>query len=142
MLLHEAVAQLLECADVEDLAILRDYMESAKVLQEAEAYFTEKYSLTESAAVEVESFTDAQLATILEDNGYAVTTEAIASLREDIEAGNVVIGPEVPDGKGATEAKEEDADIDNADVEEHTETETAEDLKAAIVESYLDLMGE
>ena len=63
-------------------------------------------------------------------------------LREDIEAGNVVIGPEVPDGKDATEAKEEDADIDNADVDEHAETETAEDLKAAIVESYLDLMGE
>lgn len=142
MLLHEAVAQLLECADVEDLSTLKDYIESVKVLREAEEYFAEKYSLTEDADVEVESFTDAQLATILEDNGYAVTTEAIAFLREDIEAGDVIIGPEIPDGKGATGADEEDFDIDNADIDDYTEAETAEDLKAAIVESYLDLMGE
>ena len=144
MLLHESIEYLLENADVEDLALLKEYIENAKVLQEAEEYFAETYSLTESEepGALTESFTDGELAVILEDNGYAVTTEAIAALREDIETGNVVIGPEIPDGKGGKDAEEEAAEIDNADVDEYAETESAEDLKAAIVESYLDLLGE
>ena len=113
-------------------------MENAKVLREAEKYFNETYSLTEETLTE--EFSDAQLAVILEDNGYAVTSENIAALREDIETGAVVIGPEVPDAKAGKDAEEEKTDIDNSDVDEHNETETAEDLKAAIVESYLDLM--
>jgi hypothetical protein len=138
MLLKESVEYLLENASTEDLALLRDYMENAKVLREAEEYFNETYFLTEETLVE--EFSDGQLAVILEDNGYAVTSENIAALREDIETGAVVIGPEVPDAKAGKDADEKDFDIDNAAVDEHTETETAEDLKAAIVESYLDLM--
>ena len=138
MLLRESVEYLLENASSEDLKLLRDYMKNAKALREAEEYFNETYSLTEEASAE--RFSDAQLAVILEDNGYSVTSENIAALREDIETGAVVIGPEVPDDKAVKDAEEEETDIDNADVDEHNETETAEDLKAAIVESYLDLM--
>jgi hypothetical protein len=138
MLLRESVKYLLENASCEDLELLRDYMENAKVLREAEEYFNEAYCLTEETLVE--EFSDGQLAVILEDNGYAVTAENIYALREDIETGAVVIGPEVPDAKGGKDADEEDFDIDNGDIDEYTETETAEDLKAAIVESYLDLM--
>ena len=138
MLLRESVEYLLENASSEDLKLLRDYMKNAKALREAEEYFNETYSLTEETSAE--KFSDAQLAVILEDNGYSVTSENIAALREDIETGAVVIGPDVPDAKAVKDAEEEETDIDNADVDEHKETETAEDLKAAIVESYLDLM--
>ena len=133
MLLRESVEYLLENASAEDLDLLREYMENANALREAEEYFDETYSLNED-------FSDGELAVILEDNGYAVTAENIYALREDIETGAVVIGPEVPDAKGGKDADEEDFDIDNDDIDEYTDTETAEDLKAAIVESYLDLM--
>lgn len=138
MLLRESVEYLLENASSEDLELLREYMDNAKILREAEEYFNETYSLTEETLVE--EFSDGELAVILEDNGYAVTAENICALREDIETGAVVIGPEVPDAKAGKDADEEDFDIDNDDVDEYNETETAEDLKAAIVESYLDLM--
>ena len=133
MLLRESVEYLLENASAEDLDLLREYMENANALREAEEYFDETYSLNED-------FSDGELAVILEDNGYAVIAENIYALREDIETGAVVIGPEVPDAKGGKDADEEDFDIDNDDIDEYTDTETAEDLKAAIVESYLDLM--
>jgi hypothetical protein len=133
MLLRESVEYLLENASAEDLDLLRVYMENANALREAEEYFDETYSLNED-------FSDGELAVILEDNGYAVTAENIYALREDIETGAVVIGPEVPDAKGGKDADEEDFDIDNEDIYDYDETETAEDLKAAIVESYLDLM--
>ena len=140
MLLQESVEYLLENASTEDLELLKEYIENAKLLKEAEEYFAEAYSLNEETLVE--EFSDAQLAVILEDNGYAVTAENIAALREDVETGAVVIGPEVPDGKGGTDAEEEALEYDNGDIEEYTEYEDAEDLKAAIVESYLDLLGE
>ena len=140
MLLHESVEYLLENASAEDLELLKEYIENAKLLKEAEEYFAEAYSLNEETLVE--EFTDGQLAVILEDNGYAVTAENIAALREDVETGAVVIGPEVPDGKGGTDAEEEALEYDNDDIEEYTDYEDAEDLKAAIVESYLDLLGE
>jgi hypothetical protein len=140
MLLQESVEYLLENACTEDLELLREYIENAKLLKEAEEYLAEAYSLNEETLVE--EFTDGQLAVILEDNGFAVTAENIAALREDVETGAVVIGPEVPDGKGGKDADEEDFDIDNGDINDYAETETAEDLKAAIVESYLELIEE
>ena len=140
MLLHESVEYLLENASTEDLELLKEYIENAKLLKEAEEYFAEAYFLNEETIVE--EFTDGQLAVILEDNGFAVTAENIAALREDVETGAVVIGPEVPDGKGGTDAEEEALEYDNKDIEEYTDYEDAEDLKAAIVESYLELIEE
>ena len=134
MTLNETIEFLIENGTADELAMLKSYFDGVKFLREA-AEILEEDTL-------VEEFTDAQLAGILYENGYAVDDRAIQALREDIETGAVIIGPDIPDGKGGKAAAEASGDIDNADIDDYTDTETTEDLKAVVVEAYNALFGE
>lgn len=128
MTLNETIEYLLENGTADELSMIKSYLDGVAFLREAQEILEEETL--------VEEFTDAQLAGILYENGYSVDDRAIASLREDIETGAVIIGPDIPDGKGGKDAAEASGDIDNADIDDYTDTETTEDLKAVVVEAY------
>jgi hypothetical protein len=134
MTLNETIEFLIENGTEDELSMLKSYLDGVRFLREASEILEEDTL--------VEEFTDAQLAGILYENGYAVDDRAIQALREDIETGAVIIGPDIPDGKGGKDAAEASGDIDNADIDDYTDTETSEDLKAVVVEAYNALFGE
>lgn len=134
MTLNETIEFLIENGTEDELSMLKSYLDGVRFLREA------KEILEDDTLVE--EFTDAQLAGILYENGYAVDNRAIQALREDIETGAVIIGPDIPDGKSGKDAAEASGDLDNADMDEYTDTETAEDLKAVVVEAYTALFAD
>lgn len=134
MTLNETIEYLLENGTADELSMLKSYLDGVAFLREAQELLEEETL--------VEEFTDAQLAGILYENGYVVDDHAIEALREDIKTGAVIIGPDIPDGKGGKDADEASGDVDNADIDEYTDTETTEDLKAVVVEAYNALFGE
>jgi hypothetical protein len=139
MTLNETIEFLIENGTEDELSMLKSYLDGVRFLREA-SEILEEDTLVEDTLVE--EFTDAQLAGILYENGYAVDDRAIQALREDIETGAVIIGPDIPDGKGGKDAAEASGDIDNADIDKYTGAETSEDLKAVVVEAYNALFGE